>query len=895
MNNNFFRYTALFSPSVLKEELTHKQKKVVDGWVDQVGTDENAVPFEVHNKMFADHNNGDEDAHRIIIPFKGKVTSEHGEFNHSIAKHIHDNGGWAIHDYVQGIATRKLVTKKGFVKPEFKSIGAILQETNGSEKIGKFQHNGETIEKPLLKGFNEDPVRQNKNNSDLQLVISRHPHDVAGMSTNRGWRSCMTMPGENDSGGCNVHYLKDDLKHKTMVAYLTRKGDDDVERPLARVAIKRFTNNNGHDIWRPEGKIYGTAPDAMVSTVHKLTASYYPMHDNSEYFKHHDLYNDSHRTLDKNEDNVYNSNRSPVDDYNPKEVFSSKINEFNQLHTDNDEPALDYIDDDGDHSRIWMNNGTVHRENGPAFTSHSIIHGKELPSIEYHYLYGNRHDSKDGKPASVTHSYDDDGNMESFSHHYYRFGKLHNGVMSGFSKINVNRNNMSVSKHYYGQSHTDDDTPSHFEISFHKNGNIEHTIKRWHHYSDLQKQDDSHYNSDGKLIYKVDRNGDDSHSWGKAGSRGNDSATEGVIKKSIPHNGETITKITTYNDDAPNHNPSEDKIFRVQYTNIHNKYTQAPNDEPSLYQKSSTHNMKAWYDTNGNEHRKNGFSKIEFHTRSDHTEEKPSYNSFYLSRREHGNLPKFENLNHGDMLYHHKSMYSNHAEHMWADKSNPSHNVYVSDIYEADKYDPHHIPENKKVFQRSYRKDQYTLTDGPNGEPAWANKRSASFSFASADKAGKYPKEVEYRKDNSPDMDISNIKKNMYDYEIKGVKTDTPDVDFNFIPSYNKKAAEIHQYHGDQRLALHSFHENGDLEYSTVMPKNEKYRDEQVEYNDEDGFSHHSSRWENKVPKEEQEKRIDEILAEHGHTRESLANLKISHYTDKIHLPDKWSDLKVNW
>ena len=80
-----------------------------------------------------------------------------------------------------------------------------------------------------------------QNNSNLMVVISRKAEDIAGMSTDRRWKSCMELPGYDknrmEGGGFNSHLFYD-IKLGTIVAYLIRKEDKDIEDPLARIAIK---------------------------------------------------------------------------------------------------------------------------------------------------------------------------------------------------------------------------------------------------------------------------------------------------------------------------------------------------------------------------------------------------------------------------------------------------------------------------------------------------------------------------------------------------------------------------------------------------------------------------------------------------------------------------------
>jgi hypothetical protein len=63
------------------------------------------------------------------------------------------------------------------------------------------------------------------------------------MSTDRRWTSCMRLPGYGDkNGGLYNDILYYDVKLGTLVAYLIKKDDRNIENPLARIAIKPLFN-----------------------------------------------------------------------------------------------------------------------------------------------------------------------------------------------------------------------------------------------------------------------------------------------------------------------------------------------------------------------------------------------------------------------------------------------------------------------------------------------------------------------------------------------------------------------------------------------------------------------------------------------------------------------------
>jgi hypothetical protein len=122
----------------------------------------------------------------------------------------------------------------------------------------------------LLKLYDEIPeVRQSRENKTktYYIVFSKHAYDIAGMSTNRGWSSCMNL-----YQGINSHYLQYDVTDGTMIAYLVANDDLNITRPIARVAIKPFVNtDDATDVfYEPEEKVYGTPPLTFLEVLNKI-------------------------------------------------------------------------------------------------------------------------------------------------------------------------------------------------------------------------------------------------------------------------------------------------------------------------------------------------------------------------------------------------------------------------------------------------------------------------------------------------------------------------------------------------------------------------------------------------------------------------------------------------
>ncbi len=123
--------------------------------------------------------------------------------------------GYTITDYQAGKATELDETRQG--KQQFK-VGKLLKDHSS-----------------LLKEFGDDPIRVIGN---LMVVMSRDPMDIAMMSTNKGWRSCMS----ND--GINFDYVYEDIRKGTVVSYLTSMTDPHAYDPLSRVSLKPFTKTS---------------------------------------------------------------------------------------------------------------------------------------------------------------------------------------------------------------------------------------------------------------------------------------------------------------------------------------------------------------------------------------------------------------------------------------------------------------------------------------------------------------------------------------------------------------------------------------------------------------------------------------------------------------------------
>ena len=116
---------------------------------------------------------------------------------------------------------------------------------------------------------------------DLMIIFSSAKYDITGMSTGRGWDSCM-----NVIEGGNKRYVKLDIKEGSIICYLTKVSDTNLKKPLGRILIKPYFNseNNKDVILYAEYKTYGLKvpnPEKFIDVVddymektQKLSGSY---------------------------------------------------------------------------------------------------------------------------------------------------------------------------------------------------------------------------------------------------------------------------------------------------------------------------------------------------------------------------------------------------------------------------------------------------------------------------------------------------------------------------------------------------------------------------------------------------------------------------------------------
>lgn len=175
--------------------------------------------------------------YRIFIPFTGtQISTEDIEIPYEIKSFLNSKN-IKIDDYIKGYG----IDDKG----RKIKLGKVLQDNPN-----------------ILQKFVNDEQRKAGKNTDFYAVISRHPYDIAGMSTGRGFESCL-----NIEHGCNAHKVIEDVREGTLVAYCITDTDKNIQHPLGRLRIHPYVNSNDKIIFGREYTEYGSVPNQFFKII----------------------------------------------------------------------------------------------------------------------------------------------------------------------------------------------------------------------------------------------------------------------------------------------------------------------------------------------------------------------------------------------------------------------------------------------------------------------------------------------------------------------------------------------------------------------------------------------------------------------------------------------------
>lgn len=347
---------------------------------------------------------------------------------------------------------------KGYIEPKgFKIInyvkGLANDDRKNTLKIGRILNKYSQEDpkaKELLTTFEKDPIRGSANTDEFKIVISRHPYDIAGMSTDRHWVSCMRLKtpfiyhkqqSEDDTPeqGENVGYLKRDIIGETLVAYLIKKDDTNITWPLSRLLIKPYYGNKRDIYYHVSEDFYGDTVKEFREELAKWVNENINTDTRSDEYKFMKaLYQDKSDydfiKRDPTTGKLVGQQRPEKSIY---KVVSTTRDENGRLHSIDDQPAIIY--DNGD--RMWFKHGVKHRDNDkPA---------EELSSYDAWWQNGEMH--RDGDKPAV-----DSGDEKI----WYKHGLVHRD--HDLPAVTRTTFNGSVIKEWYknGKKHRDSNRPA---------------------------------------------------------------------------------------------------------------------------------------------------------------------------------------------------------------------------------------------------------------------------------------------------------------------------------------------------------------------------------------------------------------------------------------------------
>jgi len=264
-------------------------------------------------KSLGDKYGHDKNYYRVYIPLESQKRK--GPIS-GVEKQVTDflkTNGYQVLDYIKG------TVRFGDAK-NTTTIGKVLTRLKADE---------------LMKKFVSDESRKSLTSDigDLMIVISRHPYDIAGADTDRNWTNCMTMGhatskrveklnselndlnlklknlkkaqtpedflsqgyqnpemvkitrriqeigeelGDRKRTGENVRYLMSDVKEGSLISYLIRKDDKNINNPLAVLNIKPYirdgetSTDDKNFILVSDNNMYGQGRPEFKDTIDKI-------------------------------------------------------------------------------------------------------------------------------------------------------------------------------------------------------------------------------------------------------------------------------------------------------------------------------------------------------------------------------------------------------------------------------------------------------------------------------------------------------------------------------------------------------------------------------------------------------------------------------------------------
>jgi len=286
-----------------------------------------------------------------------RINIDYSNLNSPLMRRIDDlldDEGYTVGDmssYIKGFAYKTTGRDEyGFSITDSKNpvkIGKLLQryEADGQIEVTDRKDGKKTTKwitgKPLLHEFKNDPIRSS--NGEFLVVISRHPYDIAGASTDRSWTSCMDLglprinyPKTKQNEGINRKYIPKDIDEGTLVAYVVPmdelyegpNGEEKVklQKPLSRILLKPHNSDVGKVY--TVGERYGASYPEFYQKVKEWTSKTLnnKLKGGEKIYKNPALYNDGDTPVDFE----FNTGNAVAD-----EVMTDLLNHNNEKEVGN--------------------------------------------------------------------------------------------------------------------------------------------------------------------------------------------------------------------------------------------------------------------------------------------------------------------------------------------------------------------------------------------------------------------------------------------------------------------------------------------------------------------------------------------------------------------------------
>jgi hypothetical protein len=173
------------------------------------------------------------------------------------------DGKWRIYlDIVSApsdiqLQVEEVLDTNGYIVVDYFNNTAKKKGENRTYKLGRLL---QRFDKTLNSLYaNDKDVTQDDN---MKVVISRHPYDVLGMSTDRRWNSCMNFTMKYGDFATAIFA---DVKIGTLVAYVINKEDTNINDPINRLLIKPYHNSDKtKTLLATDNKVYYNTKDKEV-------------------------------------------------------------------------------------------------------------------------------------------------------------------------------------------------------------------------------------------------------------------------------------------------------------------------------------------------------------------------------------------------------------------------------------------------------------------------------------------------------------------------------------------------------------------------------------------------------------------------------------------------------